>query len=199
MTSPLSTTIGSCPRKAATLQCTPSLTNKSVPNPPQAVSHSSLTSPKLMAISEAQCVLDPRHAIQNRLPWDDRDRPRNLPLSRRRSFCAPLESGMEALISQMAHTLNYPGWKPNLRSHSIHGPFLSMEEMFYSLPEEVPIHVEISTSTQSSSKGPSNLLLQNIPCCQRHPTSRWTASPQKSTTLPTPSSPSSTPTLTPAP
>lgn len=45
----------------------------------------------------------------------------------------------------MAHTFNYPGWKPNLRSHSVHGPFLTLEELFRTMPEGAALHIELST------------------------------------------------------
>jgi glycerophosphodiester phosphodiesterase len=101
-----------------------------------------------MAVSEAQSNLDSHHTPHKRLPWDERDRPREaLPrLSRRRSLCTPFGSTTDALISQMAHTFNYPGWKPNLRSHSVHGPFLTLEELFRTLPEGAALHIELSAS-----------------------------------------------------
>lgn len=78
------------------------------------------------------------------MPWDERDRPRALLSSRRRSLCAPLDSATEALVSQIEFTLNYPGYKPNLRSHSIREPFVTLGELFHSLPEEVPFDIELS-------------------------------------------------------
>lgn len=78
------------------------------------------------------------------MPWDERDRPRALLSSRRRSLCAPLDSATEALVSEIEFTLNHPDYKPNLRSHSIREPFVTLEELFHSLPEEVPFDIELS-------------------------------------------------------
>ncbi|KAH7310569.1 Glycerophosphoryl diester phosphodiesterase family-domain-containing protein [Stachybotrys elegans] len=63
------------------------------------------------------------------------------PLGRRASLCEPLD--MDALVSQMKHTLNYPGYKPNLRNHSIHEPFITLVDLFRGLPEDIPLDIEL--------------------------------------------------------
>ncbi|KAH6982273.1 Glycerophosphoryl diester phosphodiesterase family-domain-containing protein [Ilyonectria sp. MPI-CAGE-AT-0026] len=95
------------------------------------------------AINDAKSISKPPHGPPRRLPWDERDRPRALLSSRRRSLCAPLDSATEALVSEMEFTLNHPGYKPSLRSHSIREPFVTLEELFHSLPEEVPFDIEL--------------------------------------------------------
>lgn len=107
-----------------------------------------------MAISEAQSAMDTHHthSSQKRLPWDERDRPREPPplRARRRSLCTPPGAATDAIVAGLAATLNYPGWKPNLRSHSVHGPFITLEQMYKGLPEPAPIHVEMSTYRRTS-------------------------------------------------
>ncbi|KAL6409781.1 hypothetical protein AUP68_06177 [Ilyonectria robusta] len=103
-----------------------------------------LTLEQFTAINDAKSISKPPHGPPKRLPWDERDRPRALLSSRRRSLCAPLDSATEALVSEIEFTLNHPDYKPNLRSHSIREPFVTLEELFHSLPEEVPFDIELS-------------------------------------------------------
>jgi glycerophosphodiester phosphodiesterase len=49
----------------------------------------------------------------------------------------------------MKNTLNYPGYKPNLRHHSIHEPFITLEELFCRLPEDIPLDIELSMFVHS--------------------------------------------------
>jgi glycerophosphodiester phosphodiesterase len=63
---------------------------------------------------------------------------------RRASLGEP--TNVDALVSQMKHTLNYPGYKPNLRNHSIHQPFITLVELFRGLPENLTLDIELSTS-----------------------------------------------------
>ncbi|KAH8729237.1 Glycerophosphoryl diester phosphodiesterase family-domain-containing protein [Ilyonectria robusta] len=102
-----------------------------------------LTLEQSTAINDAKSISKPPHGPPKRLPWDERDRPRALLSSRRRSLCAPLDSATEALVSEIEFTLNHPDYKPNLRSHSIREPFVTLEELFHSLPEEVPFDIEL--------------------------------------------------------
>lgn len=146
-----------------------------------------------MTVSETQSSIDSHHILKNRLPWDERDRPREAPPRRlrRRSLCMPLDSATDGLISQMMHTFNYSGFKPNLRSHSIHGPFLTLGELYQALPEGAPLHVELSRSTMSTLKprSPRDHLLssanppQNTLCSQKRQISKWTRSRPRSTSL----------------
>lgn len=102
-----------------------------------------LTFEQFTAINDAKSTSKPPHGPPGRSPWDERDSPRALLRSRRRSLCAPLDSATEALDSQIEFTLSQPGYKPNLRSHSIREPFVTLEELFHSLPEEVPFDIEL--------------------------------------------------------
>ncbi|EEP82153.1 predicted protein [Uncinocarpus reesii 1704] len=102
-----------------------------------------LTFKQFMAISDAQSASQLPTTASSRLPWDERDRPRVLPSPRRSSLCAPLDSATKALVSQMEHTLNYPNYKANLRNYSIHEPFVTLEQLFHNLPEEVSFDIEL--------------------------------------------------------
>jgi glycerophosphodiester phosphodiesterase len=102
-----------------------------------------LTYKQFIAISEAQTSSTWHEVSSKRLPWDERQRPLALPKTRRKSLCAPLDSATDALVDQMANTLNYPGYKPNLRHHSVHEPFITLEELFLGLPEDIPLDIEL--------------------------------------------------------
>ncbi|CAG9990204.1 unnamed protein product [Clonostachys byssicola] len=103
-----------------------------------------LTYKQFMAISDAQTSSTWHEEPRKRLPWDERERPLSLRNTRRMSLCAPLDSATAALTDHMKNTLNYPGYKPNLRHHSIHEPFITLEELFCSLPEDIPLDIELN-------------------------------------------------------
>ncbi|KEY73541.1 hypothetical protein S7711_03701 [Stachybotrys chartarum IBT 7711] len=50
---------------------------------------------------------------------------------------------VEKLIHQMKHTLNYPAYKPNLRTSNFHEAFIKLEELFHILSEDVVLDMEI--------------------------------------------------------
>uniref|UniRef100_A0A8H7N2E6 GP-PDE domain-containing protein n=1 Tax=Bionectria ochroleuca TaxID=29856 RepID=A0A8H7N2E6_BIOOC len=102
-----------------------------------------LTYKQFIAISDAQTSSTWHEEPRRRLPWDERERPLALRNTRRMSLCAPLDSATDALTDQMKNTLNYPGYKPNLRHHSIHEPFITLEELFCRLPEDIPLDIEL--------------------------------------------------------
>ncbi|KAF6810370.1 glycerophosphoryl diester phosphodiesterase [Colletotrichum plurivorum] len=43
----------------------------------------------------------------------------------------------------MQHTLNYPGNKGNIRSENIHERYLTLKQMFHSMPDDIPLLIEI--------------------------------------------------------
>lgn len=102
-----------------------------------------------MAISDAQTSSTWHEEPRKRLPWDERERPLALRDTRRMSLCAPLDSATDTLTEQMKNTLNYLGYKPNLRHHSIHEPFITLEELFCRLPEDIPLVIELSMFAHS--------------------------------------------------
>ncbi|VUC36646.1 unnamed protein product [Clonostachys rosea] len=102
-----------------------------------------LTYKQFMAISDAQTHSTWHEESSKRLPWDERERPLALKNTRRLSLCAPLHSATNVLTNQMKHTLKYQGLKPNLRHHSIHEPFLTLEELFCRLPEDITLDIEL--------------------------------------------------------
>ncbi|KAM5367642.1 hypothetical protein ACJZ2D_009923 [Fusarium nematophilum] len=102
-----------------------------------------LTYGQFMAISDAQSASTWQEVSSKRLPWDERQRPQVVPKVRRKSLCAPLDSTTDALVGQMKRTLNYPGYKPNLRNHSIHEPFITLVELFRGLPEDIPLDIKL--------------------------------------------------------
>uniref|UniRef100_A0A0B7K4J9 GP-PDE domain-containing protein n=1 Tax=Bionectria ochroleuca TaxID=29856 RepID=A0A0B7K4J9_BIOOC len=108
-----------------------------------------LTYKQFIAISDAQTSSTWHEEPRRRLPWDERERPLALRNTRRMSLCAPLDSATDALTDQMKNTLNYPGYKPNLRHHSIHEPFITLEELFCRLPEDIPLDIELSMFVHS--------------------------------------------------
>ncbi|GKU22960.1 unnamed protein product [Fusarium langsethiae] len=102
-----------------------------------------LTLEQFIDISRAQSPSQSFHDIPSRLPWDERDRPRAIPNLRRSSLGPSRDSTTEALVSQMKHTLNYPGFKSNLRGNSIHEPFMTLEDLLFNLSEDVPLDIEL--------------------------------------------------------
>ncbi|CAI6078939.1 unnamed protein product [Clonostachys chloroleuca] len=108
-----------------------------------------LTYKQFMAISDGQTSSTWHEEPRKRLPWDERERPQALRDTRRMSLRAPLDSATDTLTEQMKNTLNYPGYKPNLRHHSIHEPFITLEELFCRLPEDIPLDIELSMFAHS--------------------------------------------------
>ncbi|KAH7325669.1 Glycerophosphoryl diester phosphodiesterase family-domain-containing protein [Stachybotrys elegans] len=93
-----------------------------------------ITYDQFMAISQAQSNSGPV-ARMNSVPTAQR---------RRRSTGDPDEKGqIQGIISQMKHTLNFSGFKANMRSSSIHDPFIKLEELFRGMPESVAFDMEI--------------------------------------------------------
>ncbi|KAI9154821.1 Glycerophosphodiester phosphodiesterase GDE1 [Paramyrothecium foliicola] len=101
---------------------------------------------QFMAISDAQTPSTWHEVSRKMLPWDERHRPPALPKTRRMSLCAPLDSATDNIRNQMKDTLGYPGYKSNLRHHSIHEPFVSLEHLLCRLPEHVPLDIELKYS-----------------------------------------------------
>lgn len=60
----------------------------------------------------------------------------------------------------MERTLNYPGNKGNIRSENIHERYLTLEQMFHSMPDDIPLLIEISTCCSADLVAPvGNVLL----------------------------------------
>ncbi len=78
---------------------------------------------------------------------DEREKPRELSRKRTRSLCDLPDGDTTALIKQMKYTLNYPGYKANVRGYNIHEPFVKLEELFHNIPEEIAFDIELSNFT----------------------------------------------------
>jgi len=68
---------------------------------------------------------------------------------RAQSFDIAEDCRIKGLMDRIQHTYEYKlkGFKGNMRGSHIHGPFTTLHELLTTLPEDVAIDIELSTST----------------------------------------------------
>jgi glycerophosphodiester phosphodiesterase len=68
--------------------------------------------------------------------------------SRKRSNSVDIAEGCmnEAFMSRLrlTHEFKVKGFKGNIRGNSIHGPFITLDELLRALPENVGVDIELS-------------------------------------------------------